>query len=130
LQSFKIMTRRVYITKPIKATEYRKSRPSEIFIRSPDGNKRQIGGDDFKRIGRLIYCSLEEAAENIRISEERAKSENKTWQDVFREIIFFAGQMQDEPGGIIIYERLEEKDKGGKPKVKRSYSLVEKVREE
>jgi len=125
------MTKTTYITKPVEAKENRKARASETFIRSPDGNKRKLGNGEFENIGRLVYCSLEEANAILNDSRKKARESGvRTTSDFFYDEIFFATQMPEgEPGGIIFYERLEEKNEEGKPKIKRSYSLVEKIEE-
>jgi len=126
------MTKTTYITKPIEATEHREARASETFIRSPDGNKRKLGNGEFENTGRLVYCSLDIANEYVETSRGRAKEEGRDWRDIFSDNIIFAPQMPDEPGGIIFYKRLSKKDgeeEKEEPRVKRSYSLVEKIEE-
>ncbi len=116
-----------------------KTKPKEIFIRSENGNKKIIGKklEDIRKnlkglgenIGRFVYCPLKEANNTLRKSRKDAVISDNTPEYFFRESIFFETQMGNFPGGIIIYEDGNEKTSKGLPKLKRSYSLVEKVEE-
>jgi hypothetical protein len=112
----------IYTTKPTK------NRPYEIFKRDPDGNTRVVGEGEEKKIGRMVYCSFEELQENIKLSNERARDDERTSKQIFRDLIFFVQQYGNNMGGIIVYEDINDRERG-KPKIKRSYSKVVDIEE-
>ena len=124
------MTR--YITKPTNRTKTQK--PPEEFVKGEKGNTRGFEGKT-EEIGRIVYCSLDEAnriinecRENVRVRRASGETDSSV-EDFFRDAIFNAAQLDNNPGGIVIYEDGTEKDREGRPKIKRSYALVERIEE-
>jgi hypothetical protein len=115
--------------KEIYITKSTGNKPYEIFKRHPNGNTRKRGEGEEKRIGELIYCSEQELKENIRLSKERAREDDRTSKQIFRELIPFIQQYGNRSGGKILYLDINDKNEEGKPKIKVSYNLVEKVEE-